>query len=181
MSKKYQIIYADPPWMYNDKMVGNKGVQNKYTVQSDDWIKNIGSKIKLISDENCALFIWITFPKLPIIFDVIKSWGFEYKTIGFVWIKKNKLKNSNFWGLGNYTRSNSEICLLATKGRVKRLNKSVHSVVESKIRSHSQKPDEVKELIIKLFGDLPRIELFARNRSTGWDSFGNEIESDITL
>jgi len=107
--------------------------------------------------------------------DTIKSWNFKYKTCAFSWVKKNKKSDSLFWGLGYYTRSNNEICLLATKGKPKRISSSVHQVVLDKIREHSRKPDCVRDRIVQLCGDLPRIELFARQRVDGWDCWGNEV------
>lgn len=107
--------------------------------------------------------------------DLIDAWGFQYKTVAFNWIKQNKSGSGMFWGLGNYTRSNSEICLIATKGKPKRASAAVHSVVVSPIERHSKKPDEVRDRIVKLMGDLPRIELFARETAPGWDAWGNEV------
>lgn len=131
--------------------------------------------INQIADKNCILFIWVTMPKLNECFDIIKKWGFVYKTCGFVWIKKNKKSDSIFWGLGRWTRSNAEICLIATKGKPKRISAKVHSVIISRIREHSRKPDEVREIIVELCGDLSRIELFARQEIVGWDCWGNEV------
>jgi N6-adenosine-specific RNA methylase IME4 len=131
--------------------------------------------INQIADKNCILFIWVTMPKLNECFDIIKKWGFVYKTCGFVWIKKNKKSDSIFWGLGRWTRSNAEICLIATKGKPKRISAKVHSVIISRIREHSRKPDEVRERIVELCGDLSRIELFARQEIVGWDCWGNEV------
>ena len=113
---KYQIIYADPPWKYNDK--GCQGACEKHyqTMSIDDICK---LPVKDISDKDCVLFIWCTYPKLPEGLKVIKSWGFEFKTIAFQWIKQNKSGNGHFFGLGRWTRSNSECCLLATKGKPK--------------------------------------------------------------
>ena len=106
--------------------------------------------------------------------ETIKRWGFTYKTCGFNWIKKNKKSDSLFWGLGYWTRANSEICLLATKGNPKRVSKSVHQVCVSRIREHSRKPDEIRDKIVELCGEIPRIELFARQHAEGWDCWGNE-------
>jgi len=131
--------------------------------------------INQIADKNCILFIWVTMPKLNECFGIIKKWGFVYKTCGFVWIKKNKKSDSIFWGLGRWTRSNAEICLIATKGKPKRISAKVHSVIISRIREHSRKPDEVRERIVELCGDLSRIELFARQEIVGWDCWGNEV------
>jgi len=173
--KKYKIIYADPPWSYRDKaLAGNRGAGCKYKTQSKEWIKNL--KINEIADDDCILFLWITMPKLNEVFDIIKSWGFEYKTVAFTWVKKNKKADSWFWGMGRWTRANSELCLLATKGKPKRINAGVHSVIDSRIQSHSKKPDEVRNRIIDLVGDLPRIELFAREKTEGWDVIGYDID-----
>ena len=93
-----------------------------------------------IADKNCILFIWVTYPLLKQGLDTIEAWNFKYKTCGFSWIKKNKKSDSLFWGLGYYTRSNNEICLLATKGSPKRISTRVHQVVLDKVREHSRKP-----------------------------------------
>jgi len=140
--------------------------------------------INQISDDNSILFIWVTFPLLQEGLDTIKAWGFEYKTIAFNWIKKNKKADSLFWGMGNFTRSNSEICLLAIKGKPKRISASVHSVIttfeteilETSIEGHSKKPDETRDRIVKLMGDIPRIEIFSRQKVDGWDCLGNDID-----
>ena len=118
--------------------------------------------------------MWATFPMLREALDLIEAWGFKYKTIAFNWVKQNKSGAGLFWGLGNWTRSNSEICLLAIKGKPKRVSAAVHSVVMTPVQRHSQKPDEVRERIVKLVGDVPRIELFARQSAPGWDCWGNE-------
>lgn len=124
--------------------------------------------------------MWATFPMLQEALDLIEAWGFTYKTIAFNWVKQNKSGNGIFWGLGNWTRSNSEICLLAVKGKPKRISAGVHSVVLSPIQRHSQKPDEVRQRIVELMGDLPRIELFARSGAEGWDCWGNEAPENNT-
>jgi len=177
---KYKVIYADPPWSYKDKaLAGNRGAGCKYPTQSIDWIKSLD--VASIADDDCILFIWVTMPKLNECFDVISAWGFEYKTSAFTWIKKNKKADSLFWGMGRWTRANPELCLIATKGSPKRLSAAVHSVIESKIGRHSEKPSVVRDKIIELVGDLSRVELFAREKVNGWHSWGNEIENDIEL
>jgi len=177
---KYSIIYADPPWSYKDKALsGNRGACCKYPTMSISDIKKL--PISKLSDNNCILFMWVTMPKLNECFNVIKSWGFEYKTCAFVWIKKNKNINTNFMGMGRWTRANAELCLLATKGKPQRVSASVHSVIESPIERHSKKPDVVRKKIIQLCGDLPRIELFARQKTQGWDIWGNEVECDVVI
>ena len=147
-------------------------------------LKNICAlPIELITDENCALFLWVTAPRLFEADRVIQSWSFQYKTIAFNWVKKNKNKNDYFLGCGSYTRSNSELCLLAVKGKMYNLKKSssVRQICDAKIEKHSKKPNEIRDRIVELFGDLPRIELFAREKTPGWDVWGNEVESDIKL
>jgi N6-adenosine-specific RNA methylase IME4 len=168
--KKYSIIYADPPWQYYEG--GNKAQSVHYSTMSIEEISAL--PIKNITTENAILFLWVTFPILKECFKVIEAWGFEYSTCGFNWIKKNKETNSNFFGCGNWTRANSEICLIATKGSILRLDNSISQVVETKIEEHSKKPGIVRDLIIKLVGALPRIELFAREKIEGWDNWGNE-------
>lgn len=172
--KKYNIIYADPPWSYKDKaLAGNRGACCKYDVMTIEDIENL--PIKDISASDCILFMWVTMPFLKDCFDVIKSWGFKYKTCAFTWIKQNKKSNSLFWGMGSWTRANAELCLIATKGKPKRQSAKVHSVIMSKIREHSRKPDETRDRIVELCGDIPRIELFARQSVNGWDCWGNEV------
>jgi N6-adenosine-specific RNA methylase IME4 len=177
--KKYNIIYADPAWSYNDKALNRGGAERHYKTMTLDDIKNL--PVNSIADDNCVLFLWVTFPKLQAGLDVINAWGFTYKTLAFNWVKKNKIANSLFWGMGRWTRSNPEICLLAVKGKPKRVGKGVHSVVEYKIMKHSKKPPIIRDKIVELCGDLPRVELFARDKADGWDSWGNEIDSDIVL
>jgi site-specific DNA-methyltransferase (adenine-specific) len=178
--KKYKIIYADPPWSYKDKAsAGERGAYYKYSLLSTKDICNL--PISNLADEDCVLFMWATMPMLPDAFNVMKAWGFEYKTVAFVWVKTNKKSETDFFGMGNWTRANAEIVLLGIKGRPKRISASVRQVLRSPIRQHSQKPDEVRDRIITLMGDLSRIVLFSRTKPIGWDSWGNEIESDIKL
>jgi len=187
--KKYQIIYADPPWSYYndsnsyfDKTTKVGFRKPPYPVMAT---KNIMAlPVKEIADINCALFIWTTDYHLEKCMQVIKAWGFHYKTIGFAWLKKNK-QGKPICFMGAYTmKSGIELCLLATKGNgIHKLlkNHSVRALVEMKRLKHSQKPAVVRDRIIKLLGRLPRIELFARKKPKGWDVWGDEVESDIEL
>jgi len=178
--KKFDIIVADPPWNYKDKaLAGNRGACCKYDVQDMDWLKSLD--VPGIANDNCALFLWVTMPMLSECFPLIEAWGFNYKTVAFTWVKRNKKAHSWFWGMGSWTRANAEVCLLATKGKPKRIDAGVHSVIDTPIEKHSKKPDEVKKRIVRLMGDLPRIELFARQKTDGWYVWGNEVESDIKL
>ena len=134
-----------------------------------------------LADKDCAMFMWTTLPVLKESFSVLERWGFEYKTVAFVWIKKNRKADSLFWGMGYWTRSNAEVCLLATRGNPKRLAANVHQVIISRIEEHSRKPEEARSRIEQLMGDVPKIELFARRKAVGWDVWGNEVESDIQV
>ena len=106
--KKYQIIYADPPWSYNDKMKGHQGAETHYQTQDLEWIKSL--PIKKISDDNCVLFLWAVSPLLPEAFEVIKSWGFEYITLAFCWIKETPLFNKQVKNLGRWTMGGGRAC-----------------------------------------------------------------------
>ena len=128
-----------------------------------------------IADVHCVLFMWVTDPFLQKSFDLIKKWNFTYKTFALPWVKQNKKNNSIFTDLGYSTRDNHEMCLLATKGKPKRISKSVNQLIISKLQEHSKKPDEIRDRIVELCGDLPRIELFARQKTPGWDVWGNEV------
>jgi len=177
-SKKYQVIYADPPWAYRNKH-GNGTAARHYPLMDVESIKAL--PVAAIADENCMLFLWATFPTLPNALEVIKAWGFTYKTLGFSWIKTNKKNGKPFFGIGYYTRSNCEVCLLAVKGRRIIVNNAISSVVISPLERHSQKPEIVRQRIVALCGDVSRIELFARTKTKGWDVWGNEVDSDISL
>lgn len=184
--KKYNIIYADPPWRYNDRKC-NGACEHHYNTMKLEDICNL--PINEISAENCILFLWTTYPMLQEALMVINSWGFKYKTIGFQWIKTNKsikdplfiCKNNFFFGLGRWTRGNTEPCLIAVKGKPKRINNNISQLIIEPLGEHSAKPEIVKNKIIELVGDLPRVELFARRKTQGWDCWGNEIENDIEL
>ena len=165
-NKKYSIIYADPPWKY-----GTDVSKHYPTVPIEEIYK---FPIDKIADENCALFLWVTYPILPQALETVKKWGFRYVTVAFTWIKTNKKNGKPFFGLGNWTRANAEICVLGFRGKLKRKSNKVSQVVLSPIREHSRKPDEIRDKIVDLLGDLPRVELFARQTIPGWDCWGNE-------
>lgn len=176
--KKYNIIYADPPWKYQDRNCNGSAEKHYPTMTINDLCT---LPIKEITSDNCVLFIWVTYPMLEEAQKLIKAWGFKYKTIGFQWIKTYKKSGKFFFGLGRWTRGNTEPCLIATKGKPKRINNSISQLIISPVEEHSKKPDIVREKIVQLMGDLPRIELFARKKIPGWDVWGNEVDSDIFL
>lgn len=178
---QYSVIYADPPWQYRtySKKGQGRSAESHYPTMSLDEIKDL--PVGELAAKDCALFMWATFPCLLEAFQVLDAWGFEYKTIAFVWIKQNRISDSLFWGMGYWTRANAELCILATKGHPKRVNSGVHQVIMSHVEQHSKKPDEARDRIVQLMGDVPRIELFARQSPDGWDVWGNEVECSITL
>lgn len=174
----FGVIYADPPWRYDNR--GCKGAaENHYPTMSLDEICAL--PVAELADRDCALFLWATFPQLPEALEVIKAWGFRYKTVAFVWLKQNRKALTWVYGMGFWTRSNAEVCLLATRGHPKRQDKGIHQFIISPLEGHSKKPDEARHRIERLMGDLPRIELFARQSSPGWQVWGNEVQSDIFL
>jgi N6-adenosine-specific RNA methylase IME4 len=181
--RKYSIIYCDPPWSYRDKRDKHPrlcgGASAHYPTMDIEDLKKL--PIESLADTNCMLFMWCTFPNLQEGLDLIKAWGFTYKTLGFSWLKTNKRNGEPFFGIGYYTKSNCEICLIGVKGKPIKVSNSVSSVIISPRERHSKKPDIVRDKIVQLCGDLPRIELFARDKTPGWSSWGNEIQSDLQI
>ena len=173
--KQYSIILADPPWSYkvwSDKGKG-RGAERHYPTMRIEDIRSL--PVADLASKDCALFMWATCPMLMDAFSVLEAWGFTYKAVAFAWVKQNKKNPSLFWGMGYWTRANVELCLLATRGRPVRQSSSVHQVLISPLEAHSKKPDEIRNRIVTLMGDLPRVELFARQTSPGWDVWGNEV------
>ena len=175
---KYPIIYADPPWRYSAKKVQG-AAENHYPTMSIDELCAL--PVAELAAKDSALFMWATFPQLPEALRLIRAWGFTYKSVAFVWLKKNKKADSWFYGLGFWTRANAEVCLLATKGHPKRQAADIHQFIISPIEAHSKKPDETRDKIVSLMGDRPRVELFARQTPPGWDVWGNEVEPTAGL
>lgn len=173
--KKYSVIYADPPWHYDAWKKGKGIAENHYNTMKIEEIIEMKDIIQKISDKNCVLFLWGTFPCLLEGLRTLHEWGFKYKTCGFTWIKRNKVSDTWFFGLGHWTRANAEICLIAIKGTIKRVSNKVSQIVDTHIEEHSRKPEIVRDRIVELVGDLPRIELFARKNADGWDCWGDEI------
>lgn len=183
--KKYDVIYADPPWDYGGKMqfdktshkdinIGfNKSIfissaSFKYpTVKLKD-LKNLN--VSSISSDDCLLFMWTTGPQLSNAVELGKAWGFEYKTIAFVWDKM--IHNP-----GKYTLSQTELCLVFKKGRIPqpRGARNIRQLIKCPRGTHSEKPLAVIDGITKMFPNQEKIELFARNNYYGWDNWGLEI------
>ena len=179
---KYNIIYADPPWSYEDKRKtkgknnphGAGGAEKHYNTMSIEDIKLL--PVQKIANDNCYLFLWVTSPMLDVGIEVLKTWGFKYKTVGFVWIKmKNDMSEPRGDGIGNYTLSNAEYVLIGLKGKYWRKDATPRQILLHPKQKHSQKPNEIRNRIVKLVGDLPRVELFARERHEGWSAWGNQL------
>lgn len=178
---RFNVIYADPPWQYRNRTIRG-GAANHYQTMSLEQIKAL--RISDLAAPDCAVFMWATWPLLPDALAVFQAWGARYITCAFDWVKTTK-EGKPATGLGHWTRGNSEVVLLATFGRPKRMDAGVSQIVIDQSLEpetifaprgqHSAKPPEVRERIVQLMGDVPRIELFARERAAGWHSWGNEL------
>lgn len=175
--KKYNIIYADPPWR-NPKS-GTKARNNEKHYPSMSTEEICGLPVQSISATKSILFLWACFPCLVDALKVIKAWGFEYYGLGFDWCKV-KSDGKPKIGCGYYTRQNNEVCLIGVKksmqSRIKPIKRNIGCSVLDMPREHSRKPDIIRNQIVEICGDIPRIELFARQQISGWDCWGNELE-----
>ncbi|MEM7016067.1 MAG: MT-A70 family methyltransferase [Pseudomonadota bacterium] len=171
-----KIIYADPPWSFNNKNTGGSmtsGAANQYDVMTIDDICAL--PVKDIADQDCVLAMWWVASQPIEALKVVDAWGFKLKTMtGFNWEKITK-HGSPFFGMGYWTRAGSECCLIATKGKAKPASRSVRSVERAVVEKHSKKPDVFRYKLEMLCGDVPRIELFARQEYDGWSAWGNEL------
>lgn len=182
-NKKYKVIYADPPWhfggggVYQDNNRPIRETKNQYILIKTKDICDI--PIQNITNDDCVLFIWTTDQHLQDAFKVIKAWGFKYSTVGFYWVKKTN-KNNNCYNVGCWTMKSVEQCLLAIKGKPLKFKqkRNIKQLVEAERKRHSEKPDEVRKRIVNLFGDICRIELFARECFEGWDAWGLEVPKE---
>lgn len=194
-NKKYDIIYADPPWFFNDRKLIRKdgkkpkfgtGAVNNYNIMETEDICNLD--VSSITNENSVLFLWTTSSHMPDALEVMKSWGFKYINVAFVWTKITSNKKT-WMGLGNYTRQNCEFLLFGKRGKgIKRINAGIkqsillpHNIDKNGKKIHSSKPFKFRKLIVKLFGDLPRLEMFSRDKAKGWDVWGLEVKSDVKI
>lgn len=189
--KKYQIIYADPPWDFGGAKLNaptnGKEINDHYPTMSDEEI--LALPILHLADKNCLLFLWAVHSKLPLAIDVIRAWGFTYCTVAFEWFKLTS-RGKPVCFMGKWVNGGAiKLCLLGRKGQVSRQSKNVRRLIEAPRHKHSRKPPEIRQRIVELVGDLPRIELFSRKESLlfdaeftdGWHVWGNEVESDIEL
>lgn len=175
-NKKYNIIYADPAWNIQYPKETKKGINTydlPYDVMSDEDIKNL--PIKEISDDNCILFLWVIDSRIPKVKEIMEAWGFEYVTVGFIWHKSAKTTNGENAIMSKYTRKSCEICFIGKRGRCLVKNSTMPQFVSTPKKEHSRKPDIIRTYILKMCGELPRIELFSRHRFSGWDVWGNQL------
>lgn len=188
---KYNVILADPPWKYDDKRSSSSMgmAESAYsTMTQDDLLK---LRVDLLAADDCMLCLWATMPKLQEALDVVKGWGFKYITVGFVWVKLNPkfvddgddsiiptvfTRTDIYSGLGHWCNGNAELVLLGKKGSPIRCAKDVKQIVVAPRGAHSVKPELVHMRIERLFGEVPRIELFARRPRTGWTTLGSGID-----
>jgi len=176
-NKKYQIIYADPPWSYRDKKNNDPRMGGKtYPIMELQDIKAL--PVENICHKNCALALWATMPLLKEALGVIEAWGFQYTTCLFNWVKLNPSGEGIYSGLGHWVNGNAELCLFGKRGRPTRVIKNVKQIQMWPRTRHSAKPPRIRSEIVRLFGDIPRIELFARRKTPGWDVWGNEVNND---
>jgi len=198
----YSLLICDCPWSYNDKAsAGNRGAEFKYPCMPLQDLANMDTYIDSIAHNDSVLYMWTTGPMMPEAITLMAAWHYTYKTIAFTWIKTNKnpcgkddnfrpmfletyedlnhniITVGDFMSMGNHTRSNAEFVLLGIRGKgVKRVSASVRSTIISPVREHSRKPDEIFSRLDTLYGDIPKIELFSREKRPGWDQHGNQTE-----
>lgn len=168
----FGVVYADPCWHYDNKRTRSAAADNYATMTLAELSL---LPVADIAAKDSFLFMWATCPFLKTAIALGESWGFKYKTVGFWWAKRNRKANSAFFGMGNYTRANGEPCLLFTRGSPKVAARNVNQFVWSPIRRHSEKPAEVRDRIVQLCGNVPRVELFSRHEVKGWRRWGNQI------
>jgi site-specific DNA-methyltransferase (adenine-specific) len=179
-TEKYQIIYADPPWFFSGGVYQDSGrparkVSDKYRLAKTASL--IDLSVSSILGTDAIIFMWTTDQHIPDALKLMEAWGFRYCTVAFYWVKKYA-SGANCCNVGCWTMKGVEQCLLGLHGKPMRFKKSrnVRQLVEAERTTHSKKPDEVRNRIVELCGDLPRVELFARQETVGWDALGNEID-----
>lgn len=172
----FSLIYADPAWQYRDKAnAGKRGAVHKYSVLTLPQIMAL--PVQQIAAPDCVLALWWVGPMPVEALRVARAWGFRLSNMnGFTWHKVTTNGRDHF-GMGNWTRANVESCLIAVRGKPKRVCAGVRQLVHARLREHSRKPDEIRDALVRLCGDVPRVELFARHRFPGWAAWGNELRS----
>lgn len=172
----YNILHIDPAWGFqnwSEKGEGRNPNQHYETMTAD---QIAALPVGELARGDCACFLWCVDPLLDKAFNVLREWGFRYVTVAFTWAKQSSTGAAWHMGTGYYTRANPEVCLLGMMGSLPRRDAGVRQLIVDPVREHSRKPDRIADDIVRLFGDLPRAELFARTRRSGWDAWGNQSE-----
>jgi N6-adenosine-specific RNA methylase IME4 len=194
---KYGVIYADPPWSYGDKGFGKRPedgtVKGSFAPEAGRYptmalaeiaamhVSEIAAMhVSEIAAPDCALLLWATSPLLPEALQIIKAWGFKFKTIAFCW-SKITTTGKEVANLGQWTMGNVELCLLGTRGSPTRMRRDIRQLVTAERTEHSRKPKEVRSRIEAIFGEVPKVELFSRGAAPGWDSWGNQAQNPVAL
>lgn len=179
MESRYSVLYADPPWDYNGKTQQNgdhavKSAKDHYPTMTLKELKAL--KVQDICEPDAVLFLWTSSPHLPQAIELMGSWGFEYKTIAFIWDKQKT-------NPGYYTLSRCEICLVGKRGKFPqpRGSRKEHQFLSQMRGRHSEKPEEIRKRIERMFPEQRKIELFARQKPEGWAVFGNEVEEGVKI
>jgi N6-adenosine-specific RNA methylase IME4 len=182
MSKKYSIIYSDPPWAFNSVNTGgkmNSGAAAKYPTMTLEQMKALD--VPALCADDCVLVMWYVSSQPQEALDLVKAWGFTLKNMNaFVWRKLTTNLVPHF-GMGYWTRAGAECALIAVRGKPKAANRSIRQVRDEVVGAHSEKPAIFRDDIVKLCGDLPRLEMFARTAPHGWDVFGNQVDETIEI
>jgi site-specific DNA-methyltransferase (adenine-specific) len=175
--KKYSVIYADPcwkTWSFKQRKDGQLRRDLPYGTMTDEQIKSF--PVKEIIADDAILFLWAIDNKIPMLNDFMTAWGFQFKCVGFVWVKKAKTTNGVNAGFSKYTRRACEFCYIGTRGKYIVKKKSLDQFIFEPKREHSRKPDTIRQIITEMMGDVPRLEMFAREKHEGWDAWGNETD-----
>lgn len=178
----YQVIYADPPWEFRNKKTGGSmksGAQAKYPTMTLEQMKTLD--VQSICAKDCVLVMWYVGSQPQEALDLVKAWGFTVKNMnGFIWVKLTKCF-LQFFGMGSWTRAGAECAIIATRGNPKAASKSIRQVRLAVIGRHSEKPAEFRDDVVALCGDVPRLEMFAREVPAGWHVFGNEVPGGVQI
>lgn len=178
----YGLVYADPPWSYNDKSTNRGGALRHYETMTDREIMDL--PVDSLTEPDAVLFLWVTPPQIEVGLKVIRAWGFRYVTFGLSWVKTNKDGEIDLEkpgqglsiGMGHHTRANLEPCLLGVRGKgLKRADASIRQTQLSPLEGHSKKPERFRSSLERLYGPQRRVELFAREIVPGWDSWGHGV------
>lgn len=184
-TKRYSVIYADPPWWYSSRSANRKtkfggGARAHYPVMRDSEILAMADFVQGLAADNCVLCLWATGPRLDIALQTITAWGFRYATVGFTW-RKVSAKGKLMYGPGYYTSSNEEFLLIGVRGSMPPARRMLPSAHNHPRLRHSEKPAMFRRFIEQMYPEAERIELFARHAVDGWDAWGNEVGKFVPM